>query len=80
MKGSKGSCLMAPLVMVHSTLLTPEHTRNASGATPQDLWLVICLGLHPQGMTGMGMLAHSSQQRLHCMFLDRAPGRPHPCS
>ena len=35
MRGSKGSCLLAPLVMIHSTLLAPKRTRNASGRLPR---------------------------------------------
>lgn len=36
MRGSKGSCLLALLVMLHSTLLTPECTCNVSGHFPRS--------------------------------------------
>ncbi|XP_066179034.1 solute carrier family 23 member 3 isoform X5 [Sylvia atricapilla] len=68
MRGSKGSCLLALLVMVYSSLLTPECTCNVSGHFPRARDAGGCWRI----------FLFCSQQPPYCILLDAAPGPQDP--
>lgn len=68
MRGSKESWLLAPLVMVHNILLTPECTCNISGHSPR-------VRAYGDGDAGTLVLLQPAVSLLHALgYGSRSPG------